>query len=288
MTAKGASSFSATGAEAFVPDGSPLPAALGRTTHVGIGAHPDDLEIMACHGILECYGKNDRWFTGVTLSSGGGSARTGAFAQKSDLEMIELRKEEQKRAARLGSYGAMILLNHASSAVKDPHHEGVARDLDWLLSAMKPDVVYTHNLADKHDTHVATALRVIAAVRRLPREKRPLRVIGCEVWRDLDWLDDADKVVMPVDGHGSLPEELIAVFESQIAGGKRYDLAAAGRRLGHATFFESHAVDGQKAVVLGMDLTPLVMDDAKDPASFAAEHVERLLRDVKGRIAKMG
>ena len=39
----------ADGSEAFVPDGAPLPAALARTTHLGIGAHPDDLEIMACH-----------------------------------------------------------------------------------------------------------------------------------------------------------------------------------------------------------------------------------------------
>ncbi|MET0591659.1 MAG: PIG-L family deacetylase [Polyangiaceae bacterium] len=284
----GAVSFSASGAETFVPDGVPVASALSRTTHLGIGAHPDDLEIMACHGILECHGKSDRWFCGVTLSNGGGSSRAGAFAQKSDAEMIELRKEEQKRAARLGEYGAMVLLNHPSAAVKDARHEGVLRDLDQLFAATKPEVVYTHNLADKHDTHVATALRVIAAVRRLPREKRPHRVIGCEVWRDLDWLDDGDKVVMPVGGHGTLPAELIAVFESQIAGGKRYDLAAAGRRLAHATFFESHDVDRSQAVVLGMDLTPLVMDDAKDPASFAAEHVERLLRDVKARIAKMG
>jgi LmbE family N-acetylglucosaminyl deacetylase len=284
----GAFSFAARGGEAFVPDGSPLASALARTTHLGIGAHPDDLEIMAIHGILECHGKQESWFTGVTLSDGGGSARTGAFAQKSDAEMIALRKEEQKRAARLGEYGAMLLLNHPSAAVKDPRDAGVAADLDRVFASATPEVVYTHNLADKHDTHVAAALRVIAAVRRMPCEQRPRRIIGCEVWRDLDWLDDADKVVMPVDGQGALPEALIAAFESQIAGGKRYDLAAAGRRLGHATFFESHAVDGTLGVVLGMDLTPLIADDAKDPATFAAEHVERLLRDVKGRIAKMG
>jgi LmbE family N-acetylglucosaminyl deacetylase len=280
--------FHAEGGEAFVPDGTPLESALRRTTHLGIGAHPDDLEIMACHGILNCYGKPDHWFTGVTLASGSGSVRAGALANKTDAEMVALRKVEQKRAASLGEYAAVLLLNHPSAAVKDATHAGVLADLDAVLDATAPEIVYTHNLADKHDTHVAAALRVIAALRRLPPERRPRRLIGCEVWRDLDWLGDAEKVPMPVDRHGALAVELVAVFQSQIAGGKRYDLAAEGRRRAHATFFESSAIDAGEAMVWGMDLTPLVTDDAKDPARFVEEHIQRFLDDVKARITKMG
>jgi LmbE family N-acetylglucosaminyl deacetylase len=278
----------ADGAEAFVPDGAPLGAALARTTHLGVGAHPDDLEIMACHGILECYRKSDRWFTGVTVANGGGSARSGAYQSKTDAEMIEIRKLEQKRAASLGEYSASLLLNHTSASVKHPNHADVAADLDAVLSATSPEIVYTHNLADKHDTHVAVALRVLAAVRRMPKENRPRRVIGCEVWRDLDWLDDADKVRLPIDQNATLASDLVAIFQSQIAGGKRYDRASAGRRLANATFFESHATDANQALVWGMDLTPLAMDDGKDPSEFVGEHIERFWTDVKRRIAKMG
>jgi len=134
----------------------------------------------------------------------------------------------------------------------------VSDDLGAILSIARPEVVYTHNLADKHDTHVAVALRVIAAVRRMPAADRPRRILGCEVWRGLDWLDDADKVALAVDRHGTLPADLLTVFESQIAGGKRYDLASLGRRLANATFFDSHAVDASGAVVFSMDLTPLL------------------------------
>jgi LmbE family N-acetylglucosaminyl deacetylase len=243
---------------------------------------------MACHGILTCYQKSDRWFTGVTIASGSGSVRAGVFANKSDAEMIALRKAEQKRAAILGEYGAMLLLNHPSTAVKDATHAGVAADLDAVLDATAPEIVYVHNLADKHDTHVAAALRVVAALRRMPVGRRPRRLIGCEVWRDLDWLCDAEKVPMPVDRHGALAVDLVAIFQSQIAGGKRYDLAAEGRRRAHATFFESGAVDAGDAMVWGMDLTPLVTDDAQDPARFVEEHIKRFLDDVKARIAKMG
>ena len=55
-------------AEVFVPEGAPVDAALSRTTHLGIAAHQDDLEIMAYHGILECFGQPDKHFTGVTVT----------------------------------------------------------------------------------------------------------------------------------------------------------------------------------------------------------------------------
>ena len=59
-------------AEVFVPDGVPAEEALARSTHVAVGAHQDDLEIMAFAGILECFGRDDRWFTGVVVTNGSG------------------------------------------------------------------------------------------------------------------------------------------------------------------------------------------------------------------------
>ena len=279
--------FRASGAEVFIPDGAPAARALERTTHLGVGAHQDDLELMAYHGILECFQKADRWFTGVTVTNGSGSPRGPNYQDRSDAEMIEIRKLEQKKAARTGEYSAMLLLNHPSASVKDARNADVAADLDLVLSAARPEIVYTHNLADKHDSHVAVALRVVAALRRLPAGERPRKVIGCEVWRDLDWLLDPDKVMMRADQQPSLADALIGVFDSQLCGGKRYDLAARGRRLAHATFFESHVVDECQELIWGIDLTPLVDDLAQDPARFVATYIERFAADVNARIEKM-
>ena len=55
-------------AELFVPDGTPAQEAFARTTHMGIGAHPDDLEILAWDGIAECFGRDDAWFSGVVVT----------------------------------------------------------------------------------------------------------------------------------------------------------------------------------------------------------------------------
>jgi LmbE family N-acetylglucosaminyl deacetylase len=273
-------------AEIFVPDQAPLDVALPRTTHLGIGAHHDDLEFMAAHGILECFARPDRFFTGVIVSDGAGSARDFEYKEFSDEQMKAVRRGEQKKAAYVGEYGAQFLLGHPSSAVKDAKHAGVLEDLTAILQFTRPEVVYTHNLADKHDTHVAVALRVLAACRALEPSVRPKQLIGCEVWRDLDWLCDSDKVQMPVDRHENLQNALMGVFDSQIAGGKRYDLATAGRRKAHATYFESHGTDQHTALIWGMDLTPLMHEG--DPSAHVAALMRRFEDEVLARVRRLG
>jgi LmbE family N-acetylglucosaminyl deacetylase len=275
-----------SGAEIYVADGSPVDEALARTTHLGVAAHQDDLEIMAYHGILECFGKPDRGFAGVTVTNGAGSPRDGLYAHYTDEEMQVVRRKEQKKAAYVGEYSAHVFLDYSSGAVKDPHNNHVVGDLKRLLEAAKPQVIYTHNLADKHDTHVATALRVIQALRELPAEGRPQRLYGCEVWRNLDWLNDDDKVVLDVDGHENLAASLVGLFDSQVAGGKRYDLATLGRRRANATYLASHGVDKSTSLIFAIDLTP-VLDPKADVKDYTLGYIDRFAKEVSGRIGKL-
>jgi len=271
-------------AQIFVPDGRPLPDALQRITHLGIGAHQDDLEFMAFHGIIECFASDAKWFGGVTCTDGAGSARTGTFANFTDEQMVAARRLEQNNAAAAGHYGAMIQLGHASGAVKNAGNNALKDDLKEIFAATKPQVVYTHNLADKHETHLAVAVAALQAMRELPRGSRPGKIIGCEVWRDLDWLPDAEKVVMDVSGHDELAAALNGAFVSQIAGGKRYDLATIGRRAANATFSNPHQTDAASQVIFGMDLTPLVTDETKDIAEFVRRYIEMFADDVKSKL----
>jgi LmbE family N-acetylglucosaminyl deacetylase len=263
-------------------------AALARTTHLCVIAHQDDIEINAYPAVAECYGRTDKFFTGVVMTNGAGSARTGKYGHVTDAQMQEIRKEEQRTAARLGKYNLQLQLSHASGDVKKSGHAGVAADLATIFGGCRPSVVYLHQPADKHDTHVGCFLRCIEAIRALPRDQRPARVLGVEGWRDLDWLADNDKVPMDASANPELAEKLVAVFDSQIAGGKRYDLAAMGRRLANATFFASHSTDKTNAISLAMDLTPLVQDDTLSVADFTLRHIENLRADVAGRLGKLG
>ncbi len=271
------------GSAVFVPDGAPAGDALGRTTHLGIGAHADDLEIMAVHGILECFEQAERWFAGVIVSDGVGSPQRDARLGADELRLV--RRREQERAATLGKYGAVVFLDHPSAAVKGPAEAGVVADLVAVLRATRPSVVYTHALTDAHDTHVAVALRVLAACRELGPEERPQRLLGCEVWRDLDWLTGVDKVELAVDAHPALQVALLEVFESQL-GAKRYDLAALGRRVAHAAFAESHHSDRHDRVVWAMDLGPLLQEGAQ-AEELVRTLVHRLELDAVGRIRRL-
>lgn len=274
-------------AQIYVPDGSPVDVALSRTTHLSVGAHQDDLEIMAFHGILECFGKSDRYFTGVTVTNGAGSPRADLYAHYTDEQMQTVRRLEQKKAAFVGEYAAHIFLDYTSSAVKDGANTHVVEDLKKVLAATRPQVIYTHNLADKHDTHVAVALRLIRALRELPADLRPHHLYGCEVWRNLDWLNDKDKVVFDVSAHENLATSLVGIFDSQICGGKRYDLATMGRRRANASYLESHATDVATSVIFGIDLTPLIKNPSLDLKECIGGFINRFAEEVSSRIAKL-
>lgn len=274
-----------------MPDGASQDEALNRTSHLAIGAHSDDLEIMAYHGIVNCYGfgeqANKNWFTGITATDGRGSSRAGLYSQCSDEQMAKIRKEEQKQAAVVGRYSAVLQLGYSSDEIMDK--EGSVRLKEDFLSVLKqtkPRTVYTHNPADKHDTHIAVLYAAICAMRELPIDDRPEKILGCEVWRDLDWMPDTDKVALDVSARENLANALVGVFDSQITGGKRYDRAAVGRRYANATFFYAEGKDKAEQLTFAMDLTPVVHDDTIDFVEYVMKYIDKFRNDVHDNLSQ--
>lgn len=274
-------------AEIYIPDNEPAERAMARTTHLCLAAHQDDIEIMAAQPIIECFQQKDKWFTGVVVTDGRGSPRNSIYENYTDDEMRLVRFKEQRKAAMVGEFAAQIMLDFPSKVIKDASRPEPVDDILAILRATKPKVVYTHNLADKHDTHIGVALRVIEALRKLSPAERPERIVGGEVWRALDWMVDSDKVAMDLSRHENLQFALLGVFDSQIVGGKRYDLASMGRRRANATYFESHGVDDSQGLSYGIDMTDLMNDPSLDPAKFIGEFMQRFVDDVNQRILRM-
>lgn len=125
-------------AQVLVPDALPFPDAASRVTHLGVGAHHDDLEFMAFHGIVECMDRTDRWFGGVTCTDGRGSSRSGVFAEMSPEELGRVRAKEQNEAAVIGQYGVMFQLGYPSSAVTNPADTRLREDLTRILKSTRP------------------------------------------------------------------------------------------------------------------------------------------------------
>src|SRR4051794_56779 len=95
-------------AELYVPDGLAPEEALARTTHLAVGAHHDDLELMAAGPIAACYEQPRTWFAGVVVTDGRRSPRAGPYASYDDDQMQALRRTEQRTAADIGAYGALV------------------------------------------------------------------------------------------------------------------------------------------------------------------------------------
>jgi hypothetical protein len=131
--------------------------------------------------------------------------------------------------------------------------------------------VYTHNLFDAHATHVAVTLHLLAALHTVPAAARPRAVYGCEVWRSLDWLPKQYRVELDVTGYEALGQALIAVFASQLSGGKRFDVASLGRKRANATFGEPNKSESVRAMDFALDLSPFLRDDLLQPEVFSKE-----------------
>jgi hypothetical protein len=113
---------------------------------------------------------------------------------------------------------------------------------------------------------------------------KPKKLYACEVWRDLDWLLDEDKVALDVSLYPDLASELLKVFRTQIAGGKRYDLATLGRRRANATYYNSHAADAETELTWAIDLMPLLRDPSLTLEGFTLSLVDRFRMDIKKQL----
>ncbi|MDB5491738.1 MAG: LmbE family protein [Micavibrio sp.] len=266
-------------ATVFIPDGVDLASAFARVRggSLGIGAHQDDLEIMAIHGIGQALGKSTEMFAGVTVTDGHGSPRKGRYKNLSDDQLAGIRYGEQNEAARQGQYAAQFQLGYASRDIKG----GAPRRGDELAACIRdiilktqPKTIYTHSPFDLHETHVAVTRATIQALQSLPADKRPQNIYGCEVWGSLDWLNPAHKVQLDVSPYITLWKKLIACHDSQAKGSKNYISATIGRAFANATYQDPRKADKAKAITLAVDLRPLVDGPYMDAARFVRDHLE--------------
>jgi hypothetical protein len=98
---------------------------------------------------------------------------------------------------------------------------------------------------------------------------------------------DADKVAFDVSAHENLQAALLGIFDSQICGGKRYDLATMGRRHAQATYHETHGTDVATGITFAMDLTPLIEDPDRSVQAYVQEFLDRFAQEVVERLTRL-
>ena len=279
-------SYNNPNVEVFVPDGKKSPDCSNRTTYLTIAAHPDDIELMSSHEIIKCINDSVKWFGGVVLTDGTGSARSGMYSQYDDQQMKSIRAKEQKKAAFLGEYSIQYLMNYTSKQVKEENN-GLIEDLQNIILSTSPKIVYTHSIFDRHETHRATAIKVIQAIRSLPEKYKPQKIYGCEVWGSLDWVPNEYKMVFKYNNHENLLTSLVNLYDSQINGGKEYGEAIMGRRKANAVFHEMQAIENNILSSFAIDLTELICNSNMNILEYANIYIDRFKEEMLNQIKKM-
>ncbi len=94
------------------------------------------------------------------------------------------------------------------------------------------------------------------------------------------------QIVFDVSERDNIAVALVSIFDSQISGGKRYDLATIGRRRTNATFYASHGVDVATYMIYAMDLTPVVVESI-DIIEYTTQFINRFRDEVVQRLKKL-
>lgn len=116
---------------------------------MGIGAHPDDLEIL-CGGTLARYRKQGHEVTMCHVAAGDRGATEG---NREDIATV--RADEARRAA--GSIGASYLSLDIADGEVDARNEQQKRRLTEAIRLTRPDVVITHSGDDYMPDHNETS-----------------------------------------------------------------------------------------------------------------------------------
>jgi len=229
----------------------------GPVKYLTICSHPDDNEIMAYEAIKRGYRSRKYSFACVVATNGTHCPKSGMYETYTDKGMEITRRKEAKKAAEIGRYNSVYFLKYESEEMKDVENNDIINDIAEIIKELHPRVIYTHSLIDKHPTNVSTAIKVIYAIRSLPKSLQPKQVFGCEEYGDLDWVKGKRKVAFNISKNEKLQRSLINVYKSQIES-KDFVRSSIGRRLSNATFDNYSTPDKRKMLSYALDLTPLI------------------------------
>ena len=251
----------------------------GPVKFVCICAHPDDCELMAIDGIQRGYRASKYTFACVVTTDGADAERCGRYTKMNDQKMINLLMNEEKKAANIGRYKNVYFMNYSSEEVRDQENEDIINEYVEIIKELKPRVVYTHSLLDRHPTHVAVAVKVINALRTMKKGDQPKVLYGCESERNLEWVAPEKIVTFNVSKNLRLQRQLISVHKSQNLA-RDYVNAAIGRRYVNAVFNKVETKKNAKLTAKAINMTTLLRRKEYPIKRFAMSFIDDLYGEI--------
>lgn len=218
-------------------------------------AHCDDIEFV-------CAGTAARWVRDgyeVIYTICTDSSKGSEDPEMSPQRLVQIRQEEQRRAAAIVGVTEVIFLGREDGALEDD--PDLRRDLVRLIRRWRPERVvsgdptmrYTPDGYVNHPDHIAAASATLTAVYPFARNRptfpellaeglEPFSVAELYMWgwRDANhWVDIADTIDLKIQAlkeHTSQlgdwdPEEMVRDWARRSGAGQLMDAAEAFRRL---------------------------------------------------------
>ncbi|MCQ2086778.1 MAG: PIG-L family deacetylase [Bacilli bacterium] len=247
----------------------------GPVKFVCICAHPDDCELMAIDGIQRGYRATKYTFACVVTTDGLDAERCGRYLKMTDKRMVNILANEEKKAANIGRYNSVYFMNYSSEEARDQDNQDIINEYVEIIKELKPRVIYTHSLLDRHPTHVAVAVKVINALRTMKKGDQPKVLYGCESERNLEWVAPEKIVTFNISKNMRLQRQLISVHKSQNLA-RDYVNAAIGRRYVNAVFNKVETKKNAKLTAKAINMTTLLRRKEYPIKRFAMSFIDDL------------
>jgi LmbE family N-acetylglucosaminyl deacetylase len=234
---------------------------------------------MAIDGIQRGYRASKYTFACVVTTDGADSERSGRYARATDRKMTSVVVAEQKRAANIGRYHAVYFMNYSTEEVRDQENEDIVNEYVEIIKELKPRIIYTHSLLDRHPSHVAVAVKVINALRSMKKGDQPKVLYGCESERDLDWVNPEKVVTFNISKNLRLQRQLISAHKSSNMS-RDFVNAAIGRRLVNAVFNRDEKKKSAKLTAKAINMTTLLRRKDFPIKRYAMSFVDDLYTDI--------
>ena len=134
---------------------------MNNKTILVVVAHPDD-EVLGCGGTIARHASTGDKVVVLCLGDGVSSRDTNC---KGDLEK---RREAASKAASIMGVHELKCLSYPDNRMDTVPLLNIIKDIENLIDAIKPDIVYTHHYADINVDHRCVHDAVIVACRPQP------------------------------------------------------------------------------------------------------------------------
>lgn len=199
----------------------PTSAKTGTIVSLCIAGECGDVERLGLGGVIDALYNPNKSFVGVVTRAPHDIQNGGRYGLYSPADMIDIRLAEQQKAANIGSYGSIYVLNYQSYEDR----ESIIEDYVSLFKAYRPEIVYTYSPFEKDPAKIEVMKMVITALGRIEDGYRPQVIYGSYLGASLDLLADGQSVSLGLDSKVEYAYSVLDIYDSANENGENWDVA---------------------------------------------------------------